>query len=78
MIIELNGAGAEPTHIYDPEHSIFFAVKEIIRHWNIMARISKMNHDRGIPYPSFSEGRQIFRKDKEASRQLDAMSADIL
>jgi hypothetical protein len=78
LIIELNGAGAEPTHIYDPEHSIFFAVREIIRHWNIMARISKMNHDRGVPYPSFREGRQIFRKDKEASRKLDAMSANIL
>jgi hypothetical protein len=78
MIVELNGAGAEPTHIYDPEHSVFFAIGEIIRHWNIMARISKMNHDRGIPYPSFSEGRQIFRKDKEASKKLDAMSADIL
>jgi hypothetical protein len=78
MIIELNGAGAEPTHIYDPEHSVFFAIGEIIRHWNILARISKINHDRGIPYPSFSEGRKIFRKDKEASIKLDAMSADLL
>ncbi len=31
-IIELNGAGSEPTHMYDPKHSIFFAWKEIIRH----------------------------------------------
>jgi hypothetical protein len=78
MIIELNGAGSEPTHMYDPEHSVFFAVKEIIRHWNIMARISKMNHDRGVPYPSFSEGRKIFRKDKEASKLLDVMAADLM
>ena len=33
-IIELNGAGSEPTHMYDPRHSIFFAWKEIIRHWD--------------------------------------------
>lgn len=32
-IIELNGAASEPTHIYDPKHSIFFAWKEIKRHW---------------------------------------------
>ena len=36
MIIEVNGAGSEPTHIYDPGHSLFFAWKEIIRHWKIL------------------------------------------
>ena len=35
-IIEVNGAGSEPTHIYDSEHSIFFAWKEIVRHWYMM------------------------------------------
>lgn len=39
-IIELNGAGSEPTHIYDPKHSLFFAWKEIIRHWIILWKIS--------------------------------------
>jgi hypothetical protein len=37
-----------------------------------------MNHDRGVPYPSFSEGRKIFRKDKEASKLLDVMAADLM
>ena len=32
-VLEVNGAGSEPTHIYDPRHSLFFAWKEIIRHW---------------------------------------------
>jgi hypothetical protein len=73
MVIELNGAGAEPTHIYDPAHSVFFAVGEIIRHWNILERISRMNHKRGVPYPSFSEGVKIFTQDKEDSRKLDDM-----
>src|SRR5258706_3128286 len=50
-IIELNGAGSEPTHIYDPKHSIFFAWQEITRHWNILCRISKLNHDKKLlPY----------------------------
>lgn len=56
-IIELNGAGSEPTHIYDPKHSIFFAWKEIIRHWNILYRISKLNHrHKKISYMKFSSG----------------------
>jgi hypothetical protein len=60
-IIELNGAGSEPTHIYDPGHSIFFAWKEIIRHWGILAKISRMNHlQKHIPYMSCAEGRKMF------------------
>ncbi|GGB12589.1 NRDE family protein [Puia dinghuensis] len=42
-IIELNGAGSEPTHIYDPDHSLFFAWKEIIRHWRLLYTISLIN-----------------------------------
>ena len=60
-IIELNGAGSEPTHMYDPRHSLFFAWKEIIRHWRILLRISRANHKLGVPYMSFNEGRKMFR-----------------
>jgi len=61
-IIELNGAGSEPTHMYDPKHSIFFAWKEIIRHWNILYRISKLNHQQSqLPYMSFSSGMKMLK-----------------
>ncbi len=61
-IIELNGAGSEPTHIYDPGHSIFFAWKEIIRHWIILFRISQQNHhQRNLPYMTFSDGLQMLK-----------------
>lgn len=47
-VIELNGAASEPTHMYDPKHSIFFAWKEIKRHWDLLYQISmanaKLNH----------------------------------
>ena len=72
-LIELNGAWAEPTHMYDPRHSLFFAWKEIIRHWNVLHRISRINHARGVPYLSWKEGRAMFRKDKELSAALNAM-----
>lgn len=74
VIIELNGAGAEPTHMYDPRHSLFFAVKEIIRHWGIMCRIARINHKLGVTYPSFREGVQIFTKDNTDAEKLAAMS----
>lgn len=62
-IIELNGAGSEPTHIYDPKHSIFFAWKEIIRHWDILYRISRLNHQRKkIPYMAFASGMKMLKE----------------
>lgn len=65
-IIELNGAGSEPTHIYDPKHTIFFAWKEIIRHLNILWKISKMNHDKNDrPYMNTRSGLDMLRENKE-------------
>ena len=62
-IIELNGAGSEPTHMYDPKHSIFFAWKEIIRHWHILLKISMQNHNaEQIPYMSLQSGLKMFRE----------------
>ena len=72
-IIEVNGAGSEPTHIYDPKHSLFFAWKEIVRHWVILWKISRKNHKRGYPYLTFSQGVKMFRGDKLVSKKLAAM-----
>lgn len=72
-IIEVNGAGSEPTHIYDPGHSLFFAWKEIVRHWLILWRISRANHKKGYPYLTFREGVKMFREDKLVSQKLAAM-----
>ena len=64
-IIELNGAGSEPTHMYDPKHSIFYAWKEIIRHWNILWKISLINHRRfQLPFMKVSSGLEMFKQNK--------------
>ena len=69
-IIEINGAGSEPTHIYDPSHSIFFAWKEIIRHWKLLCRVSIANHKNGQPYISFAEGIEMMRANKLLEAEL--------
>ncbi len=73
-VIEVNGAGSEPTHIYDPRHSLFFAWKEIIRHWVLLWRISRMNHKKGFSYLTIKEGIQMFKEDKLISQKLAAMT----
>jgi len=73
-IIELNGAGSEPTHIYDPKHSIFWAWKEIIKHLNILYRISKLNHQiQKTPYLTTRMGLDMF---KQNSAYLKLLNSD--
>lgn len=70
LIIEVNGAGSEPTHMYDPKHSLFFAWKEIVRHWFILLRISIMNHKLGYKYLTTKEGLSMFKEDKAWKKKL--------
>lgn len=69
-IIEINGAGGEPTHIYDPKHSVFFAWKEILRHWNMLNIISIINHRKGHSYLSFKDGRAMLKANSLLEEQL--------
>jgi hypothetical protein len=72
-VIEVNGAGSEPTHIYDPRHSLFFAWKEIIRHWQLLYKISRENHRLGHHYLSLGEGVAMYLKNFSDSRILADM-----
>lgn len=59
-VMELNGCGAEPAHIYHPGSSLRKALQVMITHWRNLYRISKENHARGVPYLSFQEGKKIY------------------
>jgi hypothetical protein len=61
QLVEVNGAASEPTHIYDPKHSIFFAWKELARHITYMYKISVQNHKKGAPYLTHKEGMKQYR-----------------
>lgn len=69
-IVEVNGAGSEPTHIYDPKHSLFFAWKELARHITYMYRISVQNHKKGFPYLSHKEGMKEYKLHLEQSNKI--------
>ena len=70
-IVELNGAGSEPTHIYDPKHSIFFAWGEIARHFKLLYAISIKNHKKGFRYLTVKEGMQMFKENTAVMKNLD-------
>ena len=55
-ILELNGAGSEPAHIYQPGFPLIQAYKDIIHHLKVLTDISKINKRRGVPYYTFLQG----------------------
>ena len=61
-IMELNGAGAEPGHIYDPGFSLFKAYRSIISHLKALFEISRANRKRGFAYMTFSEGLDFIKE----------------
>lgn len=72
-IIELNGAGSEPTHMYDPAHSLWFAWKEITRHWALLYRVSRANHAKGAAYMGLKQGLALLRANSRFEADLDAL-----
>jgi len=70
QIIEINGVISEPTHIYDPKHSLFFGWKELIRHYGFMYTIALDNKNKGYSFLSFSEGKKELRKHKNNLKKL--------
>jgi hypothetical protein len=69
-VVELNGAASEPTHIYDPKHSLFFAWKELAKHITYMFEISVLNHKKGIPYLTHKEGMKEYRMHLGQSKKI--------
>jgi hypothetical protein len=69
-IIELNGAGSEPTHIYDPRHSIFTAWKIIIRHLILLFKASSLLMKQGHAPLSFKEGIDMLRANRRHVKNL--------
>src|SRR5690606_10446248 len=64
-ILEYNGCGAEPNHIYDTGYSLLEAYKEILKHWEVLFQISRYNHRKGVAYWPFWEGVRFRKKTKK-------------
>lgn len=76
-LLEYNGCGAEPNHIYDSGYTLGQAYKEILKHWAALYRISRYNTKKGIkPWPLF-EGWRFIRQAKKLIREEMAMEKEL-
>lgn len=71
LILEYNGCGAEPNHIYDCGMSLWRAYAEILKHWRALYRISRHNHKNGTPYWSFKRGWNFLKESRRHFKMLE-------
>ncbi|WP_132054887.1 ATP-grasp domain-containing protein [Pseudocnuella soli] len=78
QILEFNGAGAEPNHVYHAGLSLTQAHTEIKKHWKALYEISKYNHEHGHPYWPFWKGYHFLKKAGRHGKHLEALDKEIL
>jgi len=77
-ILEYNGSGAEPHHVYGNGNSLYHALKILVHHWNILFQISKHNNQNGIPYWSFLQGCKFLKEARKHFSILKHLDNDPL
>lgn len=69
-ILEFNGSGAEPHHIYGNGYTLMQAYRIVLHHWKTLYHISKINHQSGTRYWSFHRGWVFLKKAKQHFKLL--------
>jgi len=75
-ILEFNGSGAEPHHVYGNGNTLLQAYKILLHHWKMLYRISRRNYHRGISYWSFKKGWKFLREAKRHFKHLKKLDAE--
>jgi hypothetical protein len=74
-ILEFNGCGAEPHHVYGNGYTFWQACTILVQHWDIMAQIARYNHRLGIPYWKNSEAWTFYRKAIRHFREIKKLDS---
>jgi hypothetical protein len=77
-ILEFNGAGSVPNHVFTGTYTLAGAYAEIARHWNLLYHISKANRDLGFRLPGTAEGRRFMQGTRQHFNQLKALDKNLV
>jgi len=69
-ILELNGAGAEPAHIYDPSFSFFQAQFVLADHYRMMFEAAMENKKKAVSFMTFRDFMQNKKLEKEYKQSV--------
>ena len=72
-ILELNGAGAEPAHIYNPGFSFIEAQKVLASHYKMMFDAAIENKKKGFEFMCFRSFIQLKKEEKKYKQNLQLL-----
>jgi hypothetical protein len=79
IILEFNGTGAEPNHVYNAGFSWFQALSEFAHHWKVMFEIGRYNNKhKGVRYWGDREGYRFLRQARKHAAILEQADREIL
>lgn len=76
-ILEFNGSGAEPNHVYNAGLTLRQAHQIILQHWKVLYEIGKINDRKGIHYWPFLKGWRYLQKAKQHLNLIEAYDKKI-
>ena len=78
-ILEFNGTGAEPNHVYNAGYSWWQALRVFAHHWKVMYEIGRYNHrHNGVRYWGNREGFVFLRQARKHAAVLEKADREIL
>lgn len=69
-ILEYNGVGSDPAHIYQPGYSFFRACRDYFYHWSIIYAVSRKCHLNGISYMTSAEAGRVYSNYKKVMKKM--------
>ncbi|HTE34197.1 MAG TPA: hypothetical protein VK666_27650 [Chryseolinea sp.] len=75
-ILEYNGCGAEPHHVYGNGLTFFEACAILVEHWKILFKISQINFLNGVPRWTHAEGKAFSKTAREHFKVLKQLDMD--
>jgi hypothetical protein len=69
-ILEFNGTGAEPHHMYGNGNNLFQAFRIISHHWQALYSIARYHYKHGVKYKTLKEGIQFTRRSNKHFNHL--------
>lgn len=76
-LLEFNGSGSVPNHVFAGKFTIPQAYKEIKRHWKALYEISKYYNKNGYPYWSFLRGTKFVRSSYNGIKSMKKINNEL-
>jgi hypothetical protein len=77
QLLEFNGSGAEPNHVYQQRLTLRAAHREILRHWKVLYEISKINRKKGVAVWPLMKGWRFLQASARHFKLLKALDEQI-